>query len=123
MSLQISMLKREEDNVVICTLKGSLDSDTFDQFKQKASKQLSQDPTTFMLDLAGLDYISSMGISAIVEVRKMAEDLGKKFLMVHVPKHIEEIFNIIQALPNLQVFANMEEADRYFLEIQKRIKN
>lgn len=123
MGLQISVLKREEDNVVIFALKGSLDTDTFDEFKQKAAKNLSAAPKSVILDLESLDYISSMGISAIVEVKKMTEDQGQTFVMINVPKHIEEVFNIIKALPNVRVFQDMEEADAYFMEIQNRIKN
>ncbi len=38
MALDISTMKREEDNVVIFNLRGSLDSDTFDTFKAHAMK-------------------------------------------------------------------------------------
>ncbi len=122
MSLHISVLKREEDFVLILSLKGTLDTETFDQFKQKAIKCLISPTKAMVLDLQYLEYISSMGISAIVEIRKMIEDQGGSFMIVNVPKQIEAIFNIIKALPNLQLFKDMEEADAYFLEIQKRIK-
>ncbi len=43
-------------------------------------------------------------------------------MMANVPRHIDQVFKIVQALPDVRVFESMEEADRYFQEIQDRIK-
>lgn len=122
MALDISTMKREEDNVVIFNLRGSLDSDTFDTFKAHALKYIDAKPRAVILDLERLDYISSMGITSVLEVRRAIEEQGGSMMMANVPRHIDQVFKIVQALPDVRVFESMEETDRYFQEIQDRIK-
>ena len=103
-------------------LSGQLDTESYQNFKDKAKAEIDKGPKTLVLDLKSLDYISSMGISAILEMRKMCEAKNVSFMLSNVPKHIDKVFKIVNALPDVPMFENMEEADKYFLEIQKRIK-
>jgi anti-sigma B factor antagonist len=122
MALNISIMKREDDGLIIIALKGSLDSETYRELKTKAQKYLDQQPTAMLLDLKDLDYISSMGISTLLEIRKALESKGGSLMMANVPPQIDHVFKIVNALPNLQIFKDIEEADQYFMEIQRRIK-
>ncbi|MDD4938700.1 MAG: STAS domain-containing protein [Candidatus Omnitrophica bacterium] len=122
MALTISTLIRKEDNAAIFRLKGSLDSETYEEFTSAAKKELEAPKKVVLLDLEALDYISSMGVSAILEVRKLSEEQGASFMMVNIPKHIDKVFQIINALPDMKVFASIKEADAYLLEMQKRAK-
>jgi len=123
MGLKIGVLKNEEEKMVILMLSGPLDTETYQDFKDKAKAELEKNPKALVLDLKSLDYISSMGISAILETRKICDAKKISFMLSNVPGHIEQVFKIVNALPDVPMFENMEEADKYFLEIQKRIKN
>ncbi len=122
MALKISSMIREEDNVIVLSLEGSLDTDTYQQLKDKAFSQLDKSPKALILDLKSLDYISSMGISALLEIRKKAEVAKSGFMMSNVPAHIDHVFKIVNALPDVRIFASIEEADKYFMEIQNQVK-
>jgi len=122
MGLDISTLKKEEENAVILSLKGSLDTQTYEKLKIHADKYISKGLKALVLDLQLLDYISSMGVSAILEVRKKSEAIDAAFAMTNIPSHIAQVFKIINALPDVRIFENMAEADRYLKGIQDRIK-
>ncbi|HAH21738.1 MAG: hypothetical protein A2Y00_04150 [Omnitrophica WOR_2 bacterium GWF2_43_52] len=122
MGLKISIAKKEEENVVIISLSGSLDTQTYEEFRKKAQAQLSTTLKAIVLDLERLDYISSMGISAILEIRKAAKAQGVVMMMSSVPEHIDKVFKIVNALPDVQIFENREDADRYFGIIQNQVK-
>jgi anti-anti-sigma factor len=122
MPLVINTLKRKEDNAVIFCLKGSLDTQTHEELTNAVKKCIVFPPKAVLLDLKALDYISSMGVSAILESRRMAEEKGGSFMMLNIPKHIEQVFKIINALPDVKVFESIEEADNYLLVMQKRVK-
>lgn len=122
MALKISVLTNEEDKTVVFMLAGSLDTETYQQLKDKIMLHLKKDLKTIVLDLKALDYISSMGLGVILEARKMAQSIGGNFLMANVPEHIDHVFKTVNALPDVPMFENIKEADEYFLAIQKQIK-
>ena len=122
MSLDISVYRKEGENSVILKLSGHLDTETHSQLTEKGKQALSGSLTGLVLDLEALEYISSMGISSIMMLKKMCDEKNAGFVMVNVPAHIEKVFEIVKALPDVRVFESMQEADRYFMEIQKRAK-
>ena len=123
MGLKINVLTNVDEKTVVFMLIGSLDTETSPQLKDKAMNQLKKAIKTVVLDLKSLDYISSMGISVILEMRKMVESIGSNFMMANVPAHIDHVFKTVNALPDVIMFENIKEADEYFLAIQKQIKD
>ncbi len=119
--LEISSIKREDGAVIIC-LKGSLDTETYENLQSQAEKIFSYLKKLIILDLKELDYISSMGISALFTVKRWAQEKNVDFAMVNVPKHIQEVLKIIDALPEATLFKSVEEADEYFASVQRRVK-
>ena len=122
MGLQINVLKDETEKMLIFKLAGSLDTETYENFMEKVAQQLVKPLKAVVLDLKDLEYISSMGISAILQAKGKVESIGCSLMMSNVPAHIEQVFKIVKALPDVPMFESIEEADRYFMEIQKRIK-
>jgi anti-sigma B factor antagonist len=122
MALEIDVFKKENENVIILQLRGSLDTQTYQQLTDLARQKISKTLKGIILDLEPLEYISSMGISAILQVRQMLESQGAQLMMSNIPNHIDQVFRTVKALPDVKIFESMEEADRYFLEIQRRAK-
>ena len=122
MGLKISIAKKEEENVIIMSVGGSLDTQTFQEFKNTAQAQLSASLKAIVLDLEHLEYISSMGISAILQLRTAVKAQGAVMMMSNVPEHIDKVFKIVNALPDVMIFENREDADRYFGIIQRKVK-
>lgn len=121
MGLVINISKREDGGLVVA-LKGALDSESYQEFEAKMIQCVPKRPSAVVLDMRLLEYISSMGISALFKLRKLTEERGSNLAMINVPAQIQEVFRIIQTLPDIPLFKDIEEADRYFAEIQKQIK-
>jgi anti-anti-sigma factor len=119
--LEIGNVKRE-DGVVIVYLKGSLDTESYENLQNQVEKLLTYLKKMLILDLKDLEYISSMGISALFTVKRWAQDKSVEFAMVNVPTHIQEVLKIIDALPEVTLFKSVEEADEYFDSVQRRVK-
>ena len=73
-----------------------------------------------MLDMAGLKYISSMGLRSILHTRKAIENAKGSVLMLNLQPQIAKVFEIANALPNVPVFTSTAEADRYLDAIQRK---
>ena len=104
----------------VVDIDGRLDNQTWSQCEQKLAPLFEAKPASVTLDLAGLEYISSMGIRTIMKVRKAVEGAGGKVVLAEMQPQIAKVFEITAALPKERIFASIEEADRYFTTIQER---
>ena len=60
---------------------------------------------SLVLDLAGLDYISSAGIRSIFKARKALAARGGKVLVVNPQPQIQKVFDVVKAVPMNEIFA------------------
>jgi len=119
MSLEIEVRKKEE-GVYVVSLLGSLDSTTYKDLEDALRPIFVSSTKALMLNLAGLHYISSMGVSVILKAKKTIETQGSSFIVTNLQPQIKRVFEIINALPSVSVFGSLEEADKYLTEMQKR---
>jgi anti-anti-sigma factor len=72
-----------------------------------------------VLDLTELFYISSMGINALLKIKRGMEQLKGHMILTNPQPQIRKVFEIIKALPLETIFKSVEEADAYLTEIQR----
>jgi anti-sigma B factor antagonist len=119
MPLQVSVSKRQEGSYLI-TLEGRLDTNTYLDFEEAIRPVLTSSPRLLVLDFAKLDYISSMGIKALVSARKAVRSQDGHVVLINLQPQIRKVFEIVSALPREAVFFSIEEADKYFDIVQKK---
>jgi anti-sigma B factor antagonist len=119
MQLQIENVRQQEKSHLL-TLSGRLDTQTYLMCEERLQPLISQGGV-IILDLKKLDYISSMGLRVLLKARKSLESRGGQLILVNVPPQIARIFEIANALPKQNIFASVEEADRYFAHMQKQV--
>ncbi len=69
---------------------GRLDASQAD----KARAALDTITKSCVIDFAALDYISSAGLGALLATQKRLSDAGHTLTLVHLNKHIRDIFHI-----------------------------
>ncbi len=100
---------------------GSLDTNTFEVLEKKLDYLIGEGKAKLItLDLAGLEYISSAGIRVVFKAKKQLQQRGGSFTIMNLQPQIRKVFEIINALPSLQVFASIEEMDNYLAEMQRQ---
>jgi anti-anti-sigma factor len=102
-------------------LNGRLDTETYGELEAALKKIPLAEARGVRLDLAGLDYISSMGLRVIMKLAKELRAQKAVFQMVNVQPQIKKVFDIAAALPAETVFRNMQEADAYLDAMQKKV--
>ena len=100
---------------------GSLDSNTYPILESHLAELGKSSPRALVFDLKGLTYISSAGVRVFVSTKKAMKAADGEMILTNVPPQIRKVFEIIQALPSLNVFENVEELDRYLAGIQQKI--
>ena len=117
MTLDINIATRPNGTVVV-SLTGKLAESSFIQLDEKLAETMKSMPKKLCFNLAGLDYISSMGIRVILKTRKAVEGAGGQVIMTNLQPQIKKVFDIVAVLPKESVFASIEEADHYFAAMQ-----
>lgn len=101
------------------TLAGSLDTNTHMLLDAKIDQLVKEGAARIItLDMGGVTYISSMGVRCAFRAKKALAQQNGAFLMVNLPPPVKKVFEIIDALPSMKIFANMQEMDAYLARMQ-----
>ena len=119
MSLRID-IERRPAAIALVRLEGRLDTATYTELEKALAPVLAAHPHALLFDMAGLSFVSSMGLRVIFTARKAVEEGGGRMVMTHLQPQIAKVFEIAAALPPENVFASIEEADRYLAAMQRR---
>lgn len=101
------------------SLDGSLDSDTAPAL-EKALTGVDAKTLLIILDMRDLAFISSAGLRVIFAALKRQEAKGGEVVIINMGPGIKKVFEIVKALPSMNVFASVEEMDNYLAVFQKR---
>lgn len=102
-------------------LTGSLDTSTHQVLDNKLQPVLSALPKAVILDMKGVEYLSSMGVGVIFKTRKALEANSAELLMVNLKPQVQNVLDIVKALPSMEVFSDVDELDRYLYVMQRRM--
>ncbi len=106
--------------IYIVKLKGRLDTDTHRLCDEQMAALFGR-AKGLILDLAELQYISSMGLRVLLKARKTMQQRDGSFLMTNVQPQIAKVLEIAEILPKEAIFTSVEEADRYLDHIQRKV--
>jgi len=101
---------------------GSIDTPGHVVFQEKVDSVLSQNPDVVIFDLEFTEYINSMGIRVLVKAKKAMKQSGGKIVFINLQPQIKKVFDILNALPSLKVFASIQELDTYLDAMQKKAR-
>lgn len=103
-------------------LGGSLDTATAPQLEKELTTVLDDEVKDLIFDLAKLTFISSAGLRVFAATRKFLRQRGEQVSFVHLQPQIQEVFEIVKALPGVSVFASIAEFDEYLTTRQRRVQ-
>ena len=119
MALKINTAIRRPGIFVVTPI-GSIDATGHAIFQEKVDSVLKQNPDVIIFDMEYADYINSMGIRVLVKTKKAMKQRGGKIVFINLQPPIKKVFDILNALPSLKVFANIQELDGYLDAMQTR---
>lgn len=102
-------------------LAGRLDTHTYAELDERLAPLLDSPIRSLVLDLAGLDYISSAGVRSIFKARKALAGRGGKVVVVNPQPQIQKVFDVVKAVPLNEIFSSVAEADAYLDAMQKKV--
>jgi anti-anti-sigma factor len=118
MELTTTVAIDESNSVARVSLAGALNTDTAPAFEGRLQEVVDQGLALTVLDMKSLDYISSAGLRVIFKLAKQVKAKGNRLAAANRQPHIDKVFEILKALPDMAVFANDEEMDAYLESMQ-----
>lgn len=118
-------IKRATDSLHNATLTvelgGSLDTETAPQLEKQLNAALDEKVKDLIFDLAYLTFISSAGLRVFAATRKVLKQRGEQVSFVNMQPQIQEVFEIVKALPGVAVFGSIAEFDQYLAARQRKV--
>ena len=118
MALNIKIIKKK-DYMYLIELSGSLDTETQQQFEEEVKEIVDGKTKTVVIDMGGVHYITSAGIAAIVWAKRELKNINANLSMVNLQPQIKEVLDVMKILPMIDIFDDMQEADKYIDQIIK----
>lgn len=97
-------------DVLVVQLKGRLDATTSKSVEEHLLKQMDAGERTFVLDLAHLDYISSVGLRVFMVAAKRLKMLQGRIAMCALQGPIKQLFDISGFATMFPLFDDREAA-------------
>lgn len=124
MPLEIFLLQSEaqkETGLVTLKLVGSLDTATAPKLERLVKSNLAAPAVMdLVFDLGQLTFISSAGLRVFSIARRLLKERGGQASFHNMQPQIQEVFEIMKALPGMAVFKDVAELDAYLAARQRR---
>ncbi|HXV11097.1 MAG TPA: STAS domain-containing protein [Burkholderiales bacterium] len=104
---------RRIGNAIVLEVTGRIDNDTSDAFRLLLAPFLqgcTREGDRLVLDLAGVDYISSVGLRVLMLAAKQARKQGGTVVVANLHTVVKEIFEISRFNLVFQCFSSVREA-------------
>ena len=102
-------------------LQGPLDGQTCSTLDREIHSLVAEPVRVIVLDMAGVDYISSAGVGSLASAKTAIAKKGGELAMTNVQPQIAKVLEIMRLVPVLGVFQSQDELDEYLGRIQRRM--
>ena len=93
----------------IVTAGGTIDSDTAPQLDDELTRVVAE-KNKIVIDLSGIEYMSSAGIRAIVKASQTAERSGGAVKLASVPDEVQSVLYTVGLNQKVGSFASVDDA-------------
>ncbi len=106
----LELSEREAQGWSVLAVKGRLDTQTVERFSAQCTTWIDASRANVVLDLSGLEYVSSAGLSSILGVAKRVQARGGRFTVAGLKGLVKEVFAISGFETVLPTYADVETA-------------
>jgi len=90
--MEINTIK--ENNIPVVSVKGRIDAVTAPEFEKNLSDLITAGDKTLLVNLSGLEYISSAGLRSILATAKRLKAENGRIIFAGLQGPVEEVFKI-----------------------------
>jgi len=103
------------DSITLVTLKGTIVAgESVDLLQHKTRELLDAGETNFILDLAGVTFVDSTGIGALIHLVGSASSKGGSLKLLHLTKRIHDVIQITRLSSVFAIYDDLQKAIESF---------
>jgi anti-anti-sigma factor len=121
LTVEVSHRPGPGPGATVVRIGGTLEADTVQKGRALLAPVVASAPRVVVLDLGGLAFLSSVGISLLLETQRSLTAKGSRVFLTNMQPQIARVMDIVQVLPKATVFKDIAEMDEYLAEIQRRV--
>ena len=110
----MELLERNQGEIVIVALKGRLDSSSAPQLGKSVEKVLLASHPKLAVDMSGVTFIDSSGLSALVQVMKRCRERQGAMVIFGLQQTVRMIFELTRLDKAFDLFPSEKEALKFF---------
>lgn len=100
----------EKESIVVVSVDDSVLQEHIPMFKERLNNIIEDNKYWIVLDLSEAKYISSMGISVVLHIKKKAKESGGDVILSNVNHLIMNLFEVTELIKALEIFPNIDDA-------------
>jgi len=105
----MKILSQKQGHMVKVSISGKMDAVTAPDFESALSGIIAQGELKLLIDLSGLEYISSAGLRAILVVAKELRGKEGEMLFVGLQDRVQDVFRISGFYSIFRIFLTEDE--------------
>jgi len=121
LNIQIFSYEKGGEDTAKVALEGRLDQETYKECEKALEPVLAGPVRTLIFDMSKLKFISSVGVRILITTQRTLAGRNGCLLLANLQPQIEKVLEIIQALPGIDIFRNVEELDKYLAAMQRKV--
>ncbi len=101
---------RKEEKALVVSVTGRMDAVSAPDFDKQVEKEIDKGETYFVLDLSGLDYISSAGLRSMLTLAKKLKSKEGGLVLCGLQEMVTEVFEVSGFTTIFEIFGSLKEA-------------
>ena len=106
----MQIFARKENDDLVLEIQGRIDALTSPKLEEECQSRIDQGEKTFILDLGGVEYISSAGLRTILILARRLSSLEGQIRFCGLHGMVEEVFSISGFNSLFPIFPSVTEA-------------
>lgn len=94
MKYMMNISAKKATNALVVKVSGQMDAATALDFEKSISEFIAQGEKAFVINLSGLEFISSVGLRSILASAKRLKEKNGKLIFSELHGHVKEVFAI-----------------------------
>jgi anti-anti-sigma factor len=99
-----------DGKVGVMTVAGRMDAESAPQFEEACAASIRDGAANLVVDVAELQYVSSMGLRSFLTVAKMLQKAGGKMPLCGMKGLVKEVFDLTHLTPLFPMFDSTQAA-------------
>ncbi|GAB4434634.1 MAG: hypothetical protein Fur0044_31980 [Anaerolineae bacterium] len=101
---------RYQAGIAIIDLQGEINTSADETLKPAYAEAIATNPKAVLLNMTGVEYITSTGMAILVELLAQAYQANRPLAACGLSSHYQEVFQIIRMTDYMEIFADEASA-------------